>query len=117
MNVLHFAVFMNTYNDLFIFSCHQIPLSLHLSQYFPPQTGPPVKILENKHDINLHPALEAQGCNPSYSGCRDQEGSGCKPAWANSSLTLSPKNPSQMARGMGPGPWVETQVLEKFLKV
>jgi hypothetical protein len=22
-----------------------------------------------------------------------------------------------MARGMGPGPWVETQVLEKFLKV
>jgi hypothetical protein len=80
MNVLHFAIFMNAYNDLFIFTCHQIPLSLHLSQYFPPQTGPPVKILENKHDVNLRPALVAQVCNPGYSGCRDQEHSGCKPA-------------------------------------
>jgi hypothetical protein len=74
MNVLHFAVFMNTHNDLFIFPCHQIPLSLHLSQHFPPQTGPPVKIQENNHDINLHPALEAQVCNPSYSGGRDGGG-------------------------------------------
>jgi hypothetical protein len=27
----------------------------------------------------------ANACNPSYSGGRDQEGHGSKPAWANSS--------------------------------
>jgi hypothetical protein len=101
MNVLHFAIFMNTYNDLFIFTCHQIPLSLHLSQCFPPQPGPPVKILENKHDVNLRPALVAQVCNPSYSGGRDQEDSSWKPSWANSSPDPISKN-LQKARGIGP---------------
>jgi hypothetical protein len=37
----------------------------------------------------------AQVCNPSYSGGRDQEDWGLKPAWANSHETLSLKNPSQ----------------------
>jgi hypothetical protein len=31
-------------------------------------------------------ALVAQACNPSYSGGRDQEDCGSKPAWANSSV-------------------------------
>jgi hypothetical protein len=46
--------------------------------------------------------------NPSYSGGRDQEDPGSKPAWANSSArTYLEKNPSQkraggVAQGVGP---------------
>jgi hypothetical protein len=45
-------------------------------------------------------------CNPSYSGGRDQEDHGLKPAQANSGETLSQKNPSPkraggVARGVG----------------
>jgi hypothetical protein len=35
--------------------------------------------------------LMAHTCNPSYSGDRDQEDLSSKPAWANSSQTLSQK--------------------------
>jgi hypothetical protein len=34
----------------------------------------------------------AHTCNPSYSGSRDQEDHGSKPAWANSSQALISKN-------------------------
>jgi hypothetical protein len=49
----------------------------------------------------------AHSYNPSYSGGRDQEDRSSKPAWANSSRTLSRKNPSQkrasgVAQGVGP---------------
>jgi hypothetical protein len=37
----------------------------------------------------------AHTCNPSYSGGRDQEDQGAKPAWANSSR----KNPAQKRAG------------------
>jgi hypothetical protein len=37
--------------------------------------------------------LVAHACNPSYSGGRDQEAHGLKPAWANSSERLYLKNP------------------------
>jgi hypothetical protein len=51
--------------------------------------------------------LVAQSCNPSYSGGRDQEDCGSKPAWANSSRDCILKNPSQkraggVAQGEGP---------------
>jgi hypothetical protein len=36
----------------------------------------------------------AHACNPSYSGDRDQEDQGLKPAWGNSSGDLILKNPS-----------------------
>jgi hypothetical protein len=36
----------------------------------------------------------AHTCNPSYSGDRDQENCGSKPAWANRSWILSQENPS-----------------------
>jgi hypothetical protein len=35
--------------------------------------------------------LVAHACNPSYSGGRDQEDCGSKPAWANGSENLSQK--------------------------
>jgi hypothetical protein len=49
----------------------------------------------------------AQSCNSSYSGGRDREGWGSKPAWANSSYDPISKNPSQkrasgVAQGVGP---------------
>jgi hypothetical protein len=49
----------------------------------------------------------AQTCNCSYSGGRDQEDCGLKPAPANSCETLFRKNPSQkraggLAQGVGP---------------
>jgi hypothetical protein len=49
----------------------------------------------------------AHTCNPSYSGDRDQEDRGLKPAPANSSGDLSWKKPSQkrdggVAQGVGP---------------
>jgi hypothetical protein len=48
----------------------------------------------------------AHSCNPSYSGGRDKEDQGSKPAQANSFQTLSWKNTSQragrMAQSIGP---------------
>jgi hypothetical protein len=51
--------------------------------------------------------LVAHACNPSYSGGRDQEDPGSKPAWAIVGKTLSRKIPSQkmaggVAQGVGP---------------
>jgi hypothetical protein len=43
--------------------------------------------------------LVANGCNPSYLGDRDQEGSGLKPARANRLKTLSRKHPTQKRAG------------------
>jgi hypothetical protein len=46
--------------------------------------------------------------NPSYSGGRDQEDCGSKPAWANSSVkpyvkkTLHKKRDGRVAHGVGP---------------
>jgi hypothetical protein len=40
-------------------------------------------------------ALVAYACNPSYSGVRDQEDRGSKPARANSSPDPISRNPSQ----------------------
>jgi hypothetical protein len=37
----------------------------------------------------------AHACNPSYSGGRDQEDHGLKPAWENSLRDPISKNPSQ----------------------
>jgi hypothetical protein len=37
----------------------------------------------------------AHACNPSYSGGSDQEDSGLKPDWENSSRPYLEKNPSQ----------------------
>jgi hypothetical protein len=54
------------------------------------------------------PAPVARVCNPNYSGGRDQEDHGGKPAQANSSQDpISNKNPSQkgtggVAQGVGP---------------
>jgi hypothetical protein len=36
-------------------------------------------------ESKISQALVAHACNPSYSGCRDQEDCGLKPAQANSS--------------------------------
>jgi hypothetical protein len=49
----------------------------------------------------------AHVCNPSYSGGRDQQDCGVKPAWANSFRDPISKNPSQkraggVAQGVGP---------------
>jgi hypothetical protein len=49
----------------------------------------------------------AHACNPSYSGGRDQEDHGLKPAQANSLRDPISKNPSQkmaggVAQGLGP---------------
>jgi hypothetical protein len=49
--------------------------------------------IKSGHSIMVH------SCNPSYSGGRDQEDWGLKPAWANSCETLSWKNPSQIRAG------------------
>jgi hypothetical protein len=51
--------------------------------------------------------LLAHTCNPGYSGGKDQEDCGSKPAWANSSQDPISKNPSQkktggVAQGEGP---------------
>jgi hypothetical protein len=44
----------------------------------------------------------AHTCNPSYSGCRDQEDRGLKPAWANSSgRPYLQKYPTQKRAGEG----------------
>jgi hypothetical protein len=50
----------------------------------------------------------AHTCNPSYSGGRDQEESGSKPGWTNSSETISisripiTKRAVRVAQGEGP---------------
>jgi hypothetical protein len=50
----------------------------------------------------------ARTCNPNYSGGRDLENQGSKPAWANSSQDPISKNPSPkkkaggVAQGVGP---------------
>jgi hypothetical protein len=56
-NVFHFAIFMNAYNDLFIFTLIKFPFLCSFPNVFPPQTGPLVKILENNHDIKTAPSL------------------------------------------------------------
>jgi hypothetical protein len=53
-------------------------------------------------------APESHACNPSYSGGRDQEHHGSKPAWINSSARPYLKNihyknkPGGMAQGVVP---------------
>jgi hypothetical protein len=42
-------------------------------------------------------------CNPSYSGGRDQEDGGLKPAWANSSRDPISKNPSKKKKNRAGG--------------
>jgi hypothetical protein len=49
----------------------------------------------------------AHACNPSFSGCRDQEDCSSKPAWANSSQDPISKIPiikraGRVAQGEGP---------------
>jgi hypothetical protein len=47
-------------------------------------------------------------CNPSYSGGREQEDGGLKPAWANSSRDsiwkkpITKKRAGEVAQGVGP---------------
>jgi hypothetical protein len=50
----------------------------------------------------------AHNCNPNYSGSRDQEDYGSKPAKGNSLSTLSRKSPTQN-RGCGVAQVVEYQ--------
>jgi hypothetical protein len=55
----------------------------------------------------LSQALVAHAYNPSYSGGRDQEDRGLKPAWGKRSKDPISKHPSQkraggMAQGIGP---------------
>jgi hypothetical protein len=50
----------------------------------------------------------AHTCNPSYSGGRDQEDQGSKPAWANSLQDPILKNPTQKRAGG------VTQVVERL---
>jgi hypothetical protein len=61
----------------------------------------------------------AHAYNPSFSGGRDQEDLGSKPAWANSSGDPTSKNASQKWVGgvaLGVGPEFEPQVLQKTNK-
>jgi hypothetical protein len=63
----------------------------------------------------------AHACNPSYSGGRDQEDCGSKPARANRSVrpylekTYHKKRASGVAQGVSPE--FKTQVLQKKKKV
>jgi hypothetical protein len=52
--------------------------------------------------------LVAHACNPSYSGGRDQEDHGSKPAWANSSLDPILKKPFTK---IGLVEWVKVKAL------
>jgi hypothetical protein len=52
--------------------------------------------------------LEAHACNPSYSGGRDQENCGSKPAWANSSMRTYLKKPFTK---MGLVEWLKMKAL------
>jgi hypothetical protein len=62
----------------------------------------------------------AHTCNPSYSGGRDQEDPGAKPAWANSSARpYLEKNASQKRAGgvaQGGGPEFKPQYQKKKKK-
>jgi hypothetical protein len=63
--------------------------------------------------------LEAHTYNPSYSGGRDQEDQGLKPAQANSSRDPMLKNPSQKRAGgvaQGEGPEFKPQYCQKKKK-
>jgi hypothetical protein len=61
--------------------------------------------------------LVAHACNPSYSGCRDQEDHGLKPARKNSSVRPYVENTSQeragVAQGVGPEYKPQTPVPQK----
>jgi hypothetical protein len=62
----------------------------------------------------------AHTCNPSYSGGKDQEDHGLKPAWANSLLDPILKNLEQKKRAggvaQGVGPEFKPQYCEKGRK-
>jgi hypothetical protein len=49
----------------------------------------------NNKEWKDSPALMAHAYNPSYSGGRDQEDCGSKPAWANKLWDPISKNPTQ----------------------
>jgi hypothetical protein len=63
-------------------------LKRHKSLSSNPYTG-----REKKKDMRFFRALVAHTCNPSYSGVRDEENEGSKPAQANSSRDPILKNP------------------------
>jgi hypothetical protein len=62
---------------------------------------------KKKKNLTL-PAPVIHACNPSYSGDRDQEDSGSKPAWANSSqdniskITFTKNGAGGVAQGVDP---------------
>jgi hypothetical protein len=91
---------------IFIFSCITYPCN--------PLTGFPVlKIIANL-------VLVAHACNPSYWGGRDQEDSGSKPTWANSSKRLYLEKPFTKKgwwSGSSCRPWVTTIFVSKFVTV
>jgi hypothetical protein len=62
---------------------------------------------------NLSQALIAQACNPSYSGDRDQEDHGSKPAQANSSRDPNSKIPNTQKKGLVE--WLKVQALSSSL--
>jgi hypothetical protein len=57
-------------------------------------------IFKKKKQKHLTQALVAHTCNPSYSGGRDQEDFGSKPAWTNSLQDPISKNPSHKNKGL-----------------
>jgi hypothetical protein len=69
-----------------------------------------LQISQNKKvnkELSMKPGASGSPYNSSFSGGRDQENCGSKPAWANSSRDLILKKPSQkrddgMAQGVGP---------------
>jgi hypothetical protein len=63
--------------------------------------------------------LVSQAYNPSYSGGRDQEGHGSKPAWANSSCDPILKKPITKRAGgvaQGQGPEFKPSTIKKKKK-
>jgi hypothetical protein len=66
-----------------------------------------------------HRVLVAHACTPSYSGGRDQEDGGLKPAWTNSSQDAILKKPFTKKGWLNDSrcwPSVQTPVLEKKKK-
>jgi hypothetical protein len=57
------------------------------------------------------PAPVAHACNPSYSGGRDQEDRGWKPAWANSSVRTYLENPFTPFTNTGLLEWLKAKAL------
>jgi hypothetical protein len=53
----------------------------------------------------------AHACNPSYSGGRDQEDRGSKPAWVSSSLDLISKITITKKREGGLVEWLKVKAL------